>query len=161
MARTRCLGALLLNLFRIHSINKMMHQTRFVRAFSQTHSIRRDSFHWYPANMMAVRLASSGPVETSDDSFNNVQLRKKLLHESLVELGMDADGMEAAVQSSASPSYDGRYGTSVIKTCRSFYKNENLQGVDLRAAALRTARQIQFLYVKIDFGAYRFLHMHL
>lgn len=65
---------------------------------------------------------------------------------------MDADGLEAAVQQTmedSSAGYDGRFGRSAIRTCQSFYypKKEIVQDdVQLKAAAERTARQVQFLW---------------
>jgi 23S rRNA (guanosine2251-2'-O)-methyltransferase len=93
-----------------------------------------------------------------------VALRKTLLRECLLELGMDADGLAAAVRlattNTTTHGYDGRYGKSVIKTCRTFWRNggnethlmlddnDNASSMEqrLRTAARRTAHQIQFLY---------------
>jgi len=66
---------------------------------------------------------------------------------------MDADGLERAVQQSLQDStagYDGRYGRSAIRTCRSFYypkkKKNDDDWIQLKAAAARTARQVEFLW---------------
>lgn len=129
------LGVLSCLMFRINAIHLRFPKCPFVRA-----SFLQNRGH--SAFSMDIRCSSSYSGSISDDETSGIEQRKKLLHASLSELGMDADGLEAAAVQSSN---DGRYGTSVIKTCRSFYTNEKLSG-DLRAAALRTARQIQFLY---------------
>jgi len=74
-----------------------------------------------------------------------------MLHESLKSLDIDANELyDAALQSIQDPTagYDGRYGKSAIKTYRAFlYPKQAVQGdpVMLPAAALRCARQIEFL----------------
>jgi tRNA G18 (ribose-2'-O)-methylase SpoU len=99
-------------------------------------------------------------------------LRKDLLRERLLAIGMDADGLESAVEesmtedaaSSTYGGYDGRFGKSAIRACKSFYyspkiipgtsDNDNdgdpdqsiTRKIQLQAAAARTARQIQFLW---------------
>jgi 23S rRNA (guanosine2251-2'-O)-methyltransferase len=115
--------------------------------------------------------SSSTPTEADGSTLilqqqQQVALRKTLLRECLLELGMDADGLADAVRlattNTTTHGYDGRYGKSVIKTCRTFWRNggneKHLVLLDddndesssmeerLRTAARRTAHQIQFLY---------------
>lgn len=91
----------------------------------------------------------------TDSSFNsNAQLRRSLLRKALMDIGFDAEGIDQAVQKSmgeSSKGYDGRHGHSAIRACRSFYypKSEKMASLDLyqlKAAAARTARQVEFLW---------------
>jgi 23S rRNA (guanosine2251-2'-O)-methyltransferase len=87
-------------------------------------------------------------------SLSNIDFRKNLLREKLLLLGCfdDIDKYEHAVlQSIIDPTsgYDASYGKSAIKTCQTFYypkTNPSYDSVQWQAAAMRTARQIEFLY---------------
>lgn len=98
-------------------------------------------------------ISSSSRAGKIDALFSEEpQRRKQLLRENLQAIGLDALGLEEAVQQSmedASAGYDGRYGRSAIRTCQSFYypkKEQRLDHVQLKAAAARTARQVEFLW---------------
>ena len=105
---------------------------------------------------LSVRTFSARSDDSGQSSGNSplqdtTNLRRKLLHESLVEIGLDPGDLETAVDESiVTGSYDGRYGQSSIRTCRSFYypkkQNNTSDLVQLKAAALRTARQVDFLF---------------
>jgi 23S rRNA (guanosine2251-2'-O)-methyltransferase len=96
--------------------------------------------------------------QRSQSTVINVEFRKKLLREKLLEFGCfdDIDQFEQAVQQSmVDPTlgYDIRYGKPAIKTCQSFYYPKKdlptvatYDSVQWNAAATRTARQIEFLY---------------
>jgi tRNA G18 (ribose-2'-O)-methylase SpoU len=92
----------------------------------------------------------------SDDIVPSTSSRKHLLHQSLVSIHVDADGLyDAALQSIENPTdgYDGMYGKPAIKTYRAFLfpKKEDVSpahqdyNLKLKAAAGRCARQIDFL----------------
>jgi 23S rRNA (guanosine2251-2'-O)-methyltransferase len=85
---------------------------------------------------------------------NTIDFRKKLLREKLLLLGC-FDSIEnfenAVLQSILDPisGYDTSYGKSAIKTCQTFFypKTEpSYDAVQWHSAAMRTARQIEFLY---------------
>lgn len=127
---------------------------------------------------------------TSDDiSSNNVSLRKRLLREALLAIDMDANGLEQAVtesmihptdprnDSSSTTStttvsggdagyYNGRFGVSAIKTCRSFYYpkkqdfSKSTTQEQLQAAAVRTARQVEFLWKRHQSHAAEYVRHH-
>lgn len=92
----------------------------------------------------------------ADDQVLPASLRKHLLHQSLLLIQVDADGMyDAALRSIQHPTegYDGMYGKSAIRTYRAFLypkkvdtsvaqEDDNLK---LQAHADRCARQIDFL----------------
>lgn len=114
--------------------------------------------------------SSNSDIPKNSSSSNAQQLRQDLLRDSLVAIGMDADGLERAVRQSlqdATAGYDGRYGRSAIRACRSFCypkqkqkrqeqpkycsndgdsDGDDVDLMQLKAAAGRTARQVQFLW---------------
>ena len=98
-------------------------------------------------------LFSSG---SENDQLNTtcIDFRKKLLRQKLLLLGCfdDIENFEnAVVQSMIDPTlgYDVKYGKSAIRTCQTFFYPKIIQAYDevqWQAAAMRTARQIEFLY---------------
>ena len=105
-----------------------------------------------------LRLFSktSGCPSSADESPN---LREQLLHEQLSSIGVNADGIfEAALQSIENPTagYDGDFGKPAIRTYRTFVypktthesdlaAHDQNNSISLKAAAGRTARQVDFL----------------
>jgi len=92
------------------------------------------------------------PKSSSIPSNETRLRRQELLQHNLERLDINAtDLQKAVIQSMEDPTsgYDGRFGKSAIKTYRSFlypkHASENLDDVQLRAAANRCARQISFL----------------
>ena len=96
---------------------------------------------------------------TSQSSFSepiiDEKSRKELLQSSLKSLDIDPDQLDvAATQSITDPikGYDGSYGKSAIKTYRAFIYPKSgpqeLDAIQLQAAARRTALQIQFLLAR-------------
>lgn len=116
----------------VHRPNSMSGCSRHCRLFSQTSD---------------ARLPST--------TFPNV--RAQILHEQLTSIGVNADGiMLAALRSIEDPTtgYDSDFGKSAIRTYRAFvYPKKGIlddQGdqnpaLSLKAAAGRTARQVDFL----------------
>jgi 23S rRNA (guanosine2251-2'-O)-methyltransferase len=136
---------------------------------TQRHTMRpeRVLLRWHPSRVCSLTkianssnrrcfskldAVSSGTFASSSSFSSNTQLRKAILRQNLEAIGMDADGIEQAVLQSmedSSAGYDGRFGRSAIRTCQSFYypKKEKVQDdAQLKAAAARTARQVQFLW---------------
>ena len=98
----------------------------------------------------SVVCLSSSSGTTSDIS--DTEKRRELLSSNLQELRIDADELDAAALGSIQDplqGYDGRYGKSAIKTYRAFLFPKKDSGredeIYLKAAASRTARQIDFL----------------
>jgi 23S rRNA (guanosine2251-2'-O)-methyltransferase len=93
---------------------------------------------------------------SNDDQIDttSVDFRKNLLRQQLVQLGcfnVVSDFENAVLLSIVEPTsgYDLKYGKSAIKTCQTFYYPKTIQSYDTvqwEAAAMRTARQIEFLY---------------
>jgi tRNA G18 (ribose-2'-O)-methylase SpoU len=98
-------------------------------------------------------LSSSKTFDDPEASYHYCTRRKRtaLLQESLDTLQIDASDLhKAAMQSLERPEkgYDGRYGKSALKTYRAFVypkKDTVLDEVQTAAAAVRCARQIEFL----------------
>lgn len=92
---------------------------------------------------------NSDTANENDTSSEQVQIRKDLLHQYLMELNMDVDSFSTAVINSMEnpiQGYDNRFGKSAIRAYRSFVfaRNNNVR-VELKSIAGQTARQIQFL----------------
>lgn len=125
------------------------HRIRHVTGFSFAYQGRRP----YPSSSSVVRFLST------NNSPPGTMNRIKLLHNQLESIGINADALALASESSIKDptlGYDNKYGKSAIKTYRAFISPKHVQDkedeetsnndlVALEAAAGRTARQVDFL----------------
>lgn len=101
---------------------------------------------------MSIRHFAVGKYGDSNSSFSSFEREERMLalHQQLEKVGIDSDHLKTAVNRSYLEGNDPYYGKSAIKAYKTFVsprdnKIEAARNEDLVVAAVRCARQIDFL----------------